>query len=209
MPRTALFRDTFNGALVTTNLVDWTPTDLGSAWTLSAGASSRLFLVHTPGTLRFNRAEGFGVAYDDTNHAGGYVQFTLAPGFSGGNAYRVALRIVDQDNWVGYTISGTGVEGIRVTTCVGGVPDTTHHNFQGVAGSTYRIEDDGTHITFYADDVPVHRFTHYTDVPSTATGKGLIVVYNSSSSQIVLDDYESGTVTPETCKPVLPSRRIH
>ena len=191
------FKDTFNGASSATNLGSWTPTDVGSTWTIGAGAANT-WVVQTNGNLKWNEsvnANGSNYyAYDDSSHAGGYVEF-VTPSSLGVNSHNiVALRLVDANNWVGITMAGTGSAGFRVITCVSGTVDDTHYQGQGAVSTTYRIEDDGTDIRFYFGGTLVHTLTNYTAVSASETKKGLVIDDNGSTNVESITSYESGTL---------------
>lgn len=133
------FVDTFDGAGSQTNLDAWTPTG-GTAWTLFSGVASAV-RVETGGYVTARSVTLTVYTCDDQGTDDQYTQSRLGTLAAVSIGY-ACVRLVDQDNFIGWRISGTGATGCELRKKVGGTY-TTLITRQGVTNEWLRAEVDG------------------------------------------------------------------
>lgn len=187
--RGGTFTDTFtdsNGTL----LQDHTPSG-GTGWTKNAGGTSDI-------TIESNELQSDGASKteylcDDSGSADQFVQSKLVTLANFGDCF-TALRFVDIDNLIGWRIPGTGGAGMRMSKNVAdSITDLV--SIQGVAGSVYKVEGDGSTLKFFEDDVQQGSNQTVTD-HQTETSAGLRSRLNIGSGWI--DDFENASLASGT-----------
>lgn len=112
----AILTDDFEGASSNTYIASWTPSGTISGWSWATGNSSTSSIeVRTNGAVGSDAAGTAEVDDALTADHRVYARFSDdAP-----NLY-VCCRLVDEDNWVGFKVHGTGSLGLRTEERVGG-----------------------------------------------------------------------------------------
>ena len=183
-----LFQDSFVEA-TDTDLTSHTPAT-GTAWTLQSGNSAAMRIESDDNTLRTNQNTRTLVTSDDLSDTSYYVESTLASLVAQTNKYTV-IRAVDDLNFIGWVLQGTGAIGLRLVKVEAG-STTNLITMQGVAGVKYRIESEPGVLRFYGDGIQIG--SNVSDSTfDTETQQGF-VTESSSFGTAWLDDYAAGTL---------------
>lgn len=184
------FTDSFTEA-TDTNLVDHTP-DTGTAWLVGGGAENTAIVLAASDTLKAN-SSGFTLPHylcSPDQGADAYVQARLKTIETGVSLAVVCVRIQDEDNWIGWSVSGSGAAGLRLKKSVAGVV-TDLVTFQSVLDAVYRVEANGTTIKIFEDGAQKGTDVTVSEISTEAT-QGLKL--QASTSGAWIDDFEAGAL---------------
>jgi len=182
-----LFQDNFVVS-VDTNLEDHAP-DIGTAWTVQVGASNGAIVKATTNALTAGNTTRTLTTSDDLGITSYYVEATLTSAVNRADRI-VVIRAQDEDNFIGWHVTGSGGAGFRLIKVIAGVV-TNLITMQPQAASLYRIEVDGTTVKLFEDgiqqggDVTVSEF-------ASETLQGVVTEIVSTSSW--LTNYASGSL---------------
>lgn len=184
-----LFQDSFVEAS-DTDLINHTP-NTGTGWTLITGSATGAFIESTDNTLRSRSTVKTLTASDDLGITQYYVEGELTE-VNSKNIRHVVIRAQDEDNYIGWSLSGNGGAGMRLVKVIAGVT-TDLILIQGVAGSTYRIEVDVSTVKFFEDGIQQGSNVTVTEFQAE-TMQG-VVTSSSSSGDPWLNNYAAGSLT--------------
>ncbi|MEE9510438.1 MAG: hypothetical protein V3V81_08090 [Candidatus Bathyarchaeia archaeon] len=161
-----------------------------SGWTLVKDGASKGRVVSNSIGYRLEGG-GSGDTYyicTDQGSADHYTQIKAVK-FATRPEYRVCCRLVDEDNWIGWYLGGTGGAGSRLAKDVAGsITDLV--TTQGANNDVIKVTCESNTIKFYIDDVQQGTDQTVTD-HNTETSQGL--VDSSGSAQVSsYDDFEAG-----------------
>ncbi len=129
-------------------------------------------------------------ACTDQGSADQYTQATLTSALEPNFDVYYCINLVDDRNYIGWRLYGTGGAGLRLTRYVAGVK-TDLVTFQGVANNTYKVERDGSTVRIYENDVQKGADQTVTD-HQTETTQGIIQEGVEPNAQIT--DFEAGAL---------------
>lgn len=175
-----------------TDLSSHTPSG-GTAWTkVVDGASTADIYDNGVDPDTGGGGSGFTVyTSDELGCANHYVQARIK-NLASNPGTMFAARLVDEDNFIGFHLSGTGSSGCRLFKYVGGVLTDSIVAFQGVDEQIVRVEITGTTAKIYINSVQQGGDQTIGDAVFTSETSQGIVIDDAQADAAWWDDYEAG-----------------